>query len=148
MSNALRKLRRRAEKYDAVPLWVKQALPVENKLSEAIQLLAQPLLDSARDGADYRLILVIATLCWNLSLMPKDKRPSLIKDILDKAVKPGESPREAEQIVEFLLSRKETLFPDDKRVILDHTFVGEGREIGFFVKYATDQPPSMPSQKT
>jgi hypothetical protein len=145
LSSALRKFKRQAEKYNAVPLWVKQALPVENKLSEAIEHIAQPLLDSAQDDADRRFAIVIATACWNLSLMPKDERPALIKDLLHKSVKPGQSSREVEQMIEALISRKEALFPDDKRVILDYTFVGEADEMQFFVKYATDQPPGIPN---
>jgi hypothetical protein len=143
----LRKFKRQAGKYDAVPLWVKQALPVENKLSEAIERIAQPLLDSARDDADRRLSVLIATACWNLSLMPKDERPAHIKDLLDKSIKPGQSPREVEQMIEAFISRKESLFPDDKRVVLNYTFVGEADEMQFFVKYATDQPPKMPNSR-
>ena len=145
MSNALRKFKRQAGKYDAVPLWVKQALPVEHKLSEAIEHIAQPLLDSARDDADRRLVLVAATTCWNLSLMPKGERPALIKDLLAKTVKPGQSAREVEQMIEALVLRKEAMFPDDKRVVLNYTFVGEADEMHFFVKYATDQPPGIPN---
>lgn len=147
MSNALRKFKRQAEKQDAVPLWVKRALPIENKLSEAIEHIAQPLLDSARDDEDRRLSLVIATACWNLSLMPKDERPALIKDLLDKTIKPGQPAREVEQVIEALVLRKEAMFPDDKRVVLNYTFVGEADEMQFFVKYATDQPPKMPNSR-
>lgn len=147
MSNALRKFKRQAEKYDAVPLWVKRALPVEHKLSDAIERIAQPLLDSARDDADRRLAIVIAAACWNLSLMPKDDRPALIRNLLDKSIKPGQEPREAEQMFEALVLRKEALFPDDKRVVLDYTFVGEADEMQFFVRYATDQPPELPNSR-
>lgn len=145
MSNALRKFKRQAEKHDAVPLRVKRPLPVENKLSEAIERIAQPLLDSARDDSDRRLAIVIAAACWNLSLMPKDDRPAFVKDLLDKSIKPGLSLREVEQVIEALVLRKEALFPDDKRVVLDYSFVGEADEMQFFVKYATDQPPGIPN---
>ncbi|MBP8911999.1 MAG: hypothetical protein KBI32_10900 [Phycisphaerae bacterium] len=148
MSNVLRKFKRQSQKYDAIPLWVKQALPVENKLSDAIERLAQPLLDSARDDADRRLSLVIATVCWNLSLMPKDERPALIKDLLDKSIKSGQPAREVEQAFESLVSRKEAMFPDDKRVVLDYSFVGEAEEMQFFVKYATDHPPGIPNRRS
>ncbi|HNS21702.1 MAG TPA: hypothetical protein PKH24_14450 [Sedimentisphaerales bacterium] len=145
MSNALRRFKRQAGKYDAVPLWVKRASSGENKLSEAIEHVAQPLLDSARDDADRRLSLMIVMACWNLSLMPENERPALIKDLLAKTVKPGQSPREVEPMFESLVSRKEALFPDDKRVILDYTFVGEADEMQFFVRYATGQPPRIPN---
>jgi len=145
LGNALRKFRRQGETHDAVPLWVTQALSVENKLSDAIERLAQPLLDSARSDEDRRLAIGIATASWNLSLMPKDDRPALIKDLLDKTIKPGQSPRMVEQMIEALVLRKEAMFPDDKRVVLNYTFVGEADEMHFFVKYATDQPPGIPN---
>ncbi len=79
--------------------------------------------------------------------MPKGERPALIKDLLDKAAKPGQSAPEVEQKIESLVSRKEALFPDDKRVVLDYTFVGEADEMQFFVKYATDQVPGIPNYR-
>jgi len=116
-------------------------------LSDAIERIAQPLLDSARDDADRRLAIVIAAVCWNLSLMPKGERPALIKNLLDKSIKPGQEPRELEQMFEALVLRKEALFPDDKRVVLDYSFVGEADEMQFFVKYTTDQPPELPKSR-
>jgi hypothetical protein len=141
MSNALRKLRRQADKYDSIPLWVKHATSVGPKLSERVIDVAKPLLDSARNEDDYRLSIVIATACWNLALMPKDRRPALVQDLLDESVKPGESSLDVERMIADIVARKEALYPDDKRIILDYTFVGGGKTAEFFVKYATDQPP-------
>jgi hypothetical protein len=140
MSNALRKLRRQATKYDSIPLWVKQATSVGPKLSEMVMDVAKPLLDSARNEDDYRLGIVIATACWNLALMPQDERPALVQDLLNKSVKPGESSLDIERMMADLIARKEALYPNDKRIILDYTFVGEGDSMEFFVKYAGEEP--------
>lgn len=139
MSNALSKLSRQAGKCEPIPSWVKEAVSVGPKLSEIVMDLAKPLLDSARNEEDYRKSILIAALCWNLALTPKDKRAAFMHDLLNKAVKPGESLLDVERMIADVVARKEALYPDDKRLIIDYTFVAKGKSTTFFVKYTSDQ---------
>jgi hypothetical protein len=140
MSNALRRLGRHAEKHEAVPSWVKDAGSVGPKLSELVFNVAKPLLESATNDEDYRKSILIAVLCWNLALTPEDKRSAVVQDLLAKAVKPGESAADVERMIADIVARKEALYPDDKRFIIDHTFARKGKDTTFFVKYVVDQP--------
>jgi hypothetical protein len=142
MSNALRSLSRHAGKCEPVPSWVKDASLAGPRLSQLVIDVAKPLLDSARTEEDYRKSILIALFCWNLPLTPEDKRPALMRELLDEVIGPGESPADVERMIADIVARKEALYPDDKRLIIDHTFVREGKDMTFFVKYAADQPPS------
>ena len=89
--------------------------------------------------------MTMAVTCWNLALFPKRERPAMLKDLLNKAVKPGQPSFEVEQTMEAFVARKNALFPNDRRIILDYTFIGEGDSKELFVKFATDHPPSAPA---
>lgn len=88
------------------------------KMSENILHLAEPLLEHSEneEGA-----LSLATIAWNLSLIPEDERGSMLEKLLRQA---AETDPEMEHGMRVLLmdlvERKLELYPDDRRMILGH----------------------------
>lgn len=100
-------------------------------MSNVLVDFAQPLLDAARNEGDFRLAITVAAACWNLSLLPESERSAALKDF-----KPGfETPQELERQMRLLVARKEALFPNDKRVILDYQVSGGPQDGNVVVRY-------------
>lgn len=133
--SGLRKLKRRHDrKY--VDTVAKIASRYNRKLSDVLLELAKPLLTTARTEEDFRTDVETAILGWNLSFLPADKRATFLRDSMDSL--PGgreDLPVEAEQCLQMLVARKQALFPDDRRIVVDHQISGGPRDGNLVVTY-------------
>ena len=84
----------------------------------------------------FQLAISLAVLCWNLSLAPADKRAAMVDDMLRKLVKPGESTDDVRHVMAVLIARKETLFPNDRRLITDHRVSGGPKNANIVIEYS------------
>ena len=108
------------------------------KMSKNILHLAEPLLEHSEDeeGA-----LSVATIAWNLSLIPEDERgPKLEKLLRPAAKKVPEIERGMRVLLKDLVERKLELYPDDRRMILGHELARTGEDTMFNV-VSTLMPP-------
>jgi hypothetical protein len=123
--------RRRISRVERVPFGYAR------KMSDVLVDFAQPLLDTARSEDDFRLAIMIAAACWNLSLLPESERSAPLQQLTSSEMfKPGlEASQELERHMRALVARKEALFPDDKRVILDYQVSGGPRDGYVEVRY-------------
>jgi len=97
------------------------------KMSESILHLAEPLLDLSMDEEK---AVSLATIAWNLSLVPNDERGSTLEKLLRPvAEKDPEMEREMRGMLKDLVERKLELYPDDRRMILGHEIAGAGDDI-------------------
>jgi len=88
------------------------------KMSEVIQDFAEPLLEGAESPQEINKALLIAMVAWNYSL-------------LDDAARSNPDPAQAailsapgvKEVFEALLRRKEQLYPDNRRAILDYELI-------------------------
>jgi len=110
------------------------------KMSDVLVEVAQPMIDKAQNQAQFQLAIGLAAACWNLSLMPADKRPASIEDTIRELVKPGQPIDDVREVVRLLIARKETLFPDDKRLITTYQVSGERGNADIVVEYS---PPEQ-----
>jgi hypothetical protein len=81
-------------------------------LEDAIRLVAEPLLESAPDYKSKEMILKLATLAWNFTLLdPIEQRKMLVKiaDLFQGT--------ERKKMFYYLARRKAFLFPDEERAI-------------------------------
>jgi hypothetical protein len=108
------------------------------KMSENILHLAEPLLEHSEneEGA-----LSLATIAWNLSLIPEDERGPMLEKLLRPAAeKDPEQERGMRVLLRDLVERKLELYPDDRRMILGHELAKTGEDSMFNV-VSTLMPP-------
>jgi hypothetical protein len=97
------------------------------RMSEVLEDFAEPLLSVADSPEDTRRALVVAMAAWNYALLREaaDAEPDLDSTLLSD---PG-----ARRVFEFLVARKQELYPDNKRAILDYQLIPNGTEYQFNV---------------
>ena len=116
-------------------LGVKREMPTpegEAKVSAVILQLAEPLMkqhDTTAERAEAILMLTIAG--WNKSMFPPDKQPLIEKDLIDAFVpKDGsaEAVGVAVEVLDIIAERRQKLFPDLRKIIVDYEVeIGGGR---------------------
>jgi len=90
-------------------------------MSEVIEELAEPLLETAESHDDEQSILRMAILSWNLALFPETKREEEIEELVLRLCGDDEfMAATIELTLRLLVERKQELFPDIDRVIVDY----------------------------
>lgn len=98
-------------------------LPSDEKTSSVILRFAQPLLDEA-DIADYDIFhscISIAIIAWNTALLSPDERRKSLMDIIKKI--PMIDRLFYRRVLDTLIRRKETEFPEFKWVVVDFNII-------------------------
>ncbi|MFH0990566.1 MAG: hypothetical protein V1799_11185 [bacterium] len=93
--------------------------PGMEKMSEVLLHFAAPLLNSAPNDAAYELALTFSIAVWNLSLIPPEGQAVQMQELIEATGK--DDPGETRAIIEMLLQRKQTHFPENRRLIADYT---------------------------
>lgn len=110
----------------------------ENKLSETIIDFTEPLLNMCRSYKDKEKILSLAILVWNMCIIPKKEaealRKSLCKNICGND---QQAIKDMDEIVNYLIARKNYLFKDDKRFIVSYNITK--RKGGLYLDVAYSQ---------
>ncbi len=104
-------------------------------LSQYISILAKPFLMHCRSIDDEKTVLIIAMISWNLAVAEKIGA----KDLTDKFVTGNTNQVKTldknlfDEIVTRFIIRKNILFPDDMRFVLDYDIIvdddGDGYEL-------------------
>ncbi|HUT94263.1 MAG TPA: hypothetical protein VMY37_32690 [Thermoguttaceae bacterium] len=116
-------------------LGAKREIPTpegEARMSAVILEVAEPLLKrhgKTPDRAKAVIMLVVAG--WNKALLPPDQQPALEKEIIDHLV-PEDGSAEAigvaVDIMDTAADRREKLFPDLRKIIVDYEVeISDGR---------------------
>lgn len=116
-------------------LGVKREMPTpegEAKMSAVILQLAEPLMTlhgKTAERAEAILMLTIAG--WNKSMFPPDKQPLIEKELIDAFV-PRDGSAEAVgvavEVMDIIAERRQKLFPDLRKIIVDYEVtIGGGR---------------------
>ena len=116
-------------------LGVKREMPTpegEAKMSAVILQLADPLMKQHGKTAERAEAILMLTIGgWNKSMFPPDKQPLIEKDLIDAFVpKDGsaEAVGVAVEVMDFIAERRQKLFPDLRKIIVDHEVtIGGGR---------------------
>jgi hypothetical protein len=88
------------------------------KMSEVIEDFAEPLLSMSDSPEDIKKSLTVAMIAWNYSLLPDEQK--------DESDIPLLTDPTLWRVFENLLVRKEQLYPDIKRAIVDFEFIPNG----------------------
>jgi len=104
----------------------------EPKMSEVILDLADPLLDGdVSNPKEVDFIVQLTIAAWNKSMFPPDKQPLIEKDLVDAFV-PQDGSAEAVgvavEVMDIIAERRQKLFPDLRKIIVDYEVeIGGGR---------------------
>ena len=115
-----------------------RSIPVEyistNKLSGVVLDYAEPLINAAGDNEE-KAIRFSVTL-WNASLLPKQKALEIIEPSLDDMANGDQLlKKEFYTMFEMMYNRKQSLFSNDKRFIVDYSL--EENDEGFYLQVAS-----------
>ena len=96
----------------------------EARMSAVILQLAGPLLKQHGKTPQRAEAIIMLTIAgWNKSMFPPDKQPLIEKDLINNFVpKDGnaEAVGVAVQIMDTMIERRERLFPDLRKIIVDY----------------------------
>jgi hypothetical protein len=90
------------------------------KMSDALEELVEPYADLAKTGENYRKLLDLGMMAWNIALLPADERQAIIDEMIETglASDTASARAHAREIVETLVRRKEKLFAANQRLIV------------------------------
>jgi len=116
-------------------LGVKREMPTpesEAKMSAVILQLAEPMMKQHGTTAERAEALLMLTIAgWNKSMFPPDKQPLVEKDLINAFVpKDGsaEAVGVAVEVMDIIAERRQKLFPDLRKIIVDYEVeIGGGR---------------------
>ncbi|MDY6938208.1 MAG: hypothetical protein SWY16_11125 [Cyanobacteriota bacterium] len=93
----------------------------EVKMSEVLKAFVEPYVESGMTLPQRMKLLDIAVLAWNLSLLSEESRPSIIEQAIDQSFPKTENRvrREMREVIDELIERKQKLFAQYERYIVD-----------------------------
>ncbi len=90
------------------------------KMSEVLRAFVEPYLGLTSTDNGQRMLLYIATAAWNAALLPEEKRPAMLDEVVEKGLSgfPEEEQEELRKLLADMVARKLALFDENKRFIL------------------------------
>lgn len=100
----------------------KKTTTAENKLSEVIMEFVEPLSERINDIVVTKRIIEFGILIWNLSFLPLEEREEQKKSIMKSfSIKEDDQDDDGfNEIYDYLIFRKDTLFKNDKRFVVNY----------------------------
>ena len=99
----------------------------EAKMSAVILQLAEPLIKQHGTTAERaKTILMLTIASWNKSMFPPHKQPLVEKDLINAFVPKDGSAQAigmAVEVMDIIAERRQELFPDLRKIIVDHEVV-------------------------
>ena len=92
----------------------------ENKISEAILKLAEPLLEECNNDAEYRKAISFSVTIWNLCTMSTEEKCSFINKLLDDSTDSPDGKLFLQNLINRFIERKMQLYPHDHRYVVDY----------------------------
>lgn len=108
-------------------LGVQREIPTpegEARMSAVILQLAEPLLKQhGKTPQRAEAIIMLTVAAWNKSMFPPDKQPLIEKDLIDSFVPKGGNAEDvgvAVEMMDMIVERREKLFPDLRKIVVDY----------------------------
>ena len=110
------------------------------RMSAVLLELAEPLLKQHGKTAERAQGIIMLTIAaWNKSMFPIDKQPLVEKDLIDAFV-PKDGSAEAVgvaiELMDLIDDRRQKLFPDIRKIIMDHEVEISGGRLTLHVSSA------------
>jgi len=114
-------------------------VPRMRKLSEVILELIEPFMDDI-PLENMEMLIQIGIVAWDLAILPPHQRPKAKAMMLREA----HGPRgDVGALLDVFIERKEQLFPDDRRFVVDYTYT-PGKKGGYLQVLASMDPADLP----
>ena len=98
----------------------KNNLPTANKLSAVILEFVKSLSERIDNDEMNKSMIQFGILVWNISLFPMEDREKQKDSIIKRLVKDKQIEDEFNEIYDYLIFRKDTLFKNDRRFVVDY----------------------------
>jgi hypothetical protein len=120
-----------------------QNLEGVEKMSEVLETFVEPYLDFADSCADREKLFTIAVAAWNLTFMPEEKRPAIIKEMIAVGVDKKDmlAQQDMRAILNEMIARKLTLFSDNQRLIINFQLQESKDKFHLSVASTLTEPP-------
>jgi hypothetical protein len=111
-------------------------------ISDVLVEFINPFIQYANTDEAYHKLLSIAVLAWNTSFYPETEQQNIIDECIDLAAPSAstEVKKEAKDIINTLIKRKQTYFADYKRLIVDYQLIDMGKDYHLTVASTTNIP--------
>ena len=113
------------------------------RMSEVLSEFVEPYIQDAVTEEDYRKVLTLATMAWNASFLPEEKRGEMITDVMDKGLPEADAKLKAglRKVVDEMIARKQVHFAEYKRDIIDFELTDTGEGYHLTVASTMDEIP-------
>ncbi len=116
------------------------------KMSEVLEAFVEPYLDLANTLDELRLLFLTAVLAWNIALLPEDQQQAAIDNLVEKGIRAEdegaeEARADLRSVLNELVARKELLFAEYNRSIVDFRLVDTGDGYHLTVLSGTAETP-------
>jgi hypothetical protein len=101
--------------------------PKGAKMSDALEELVRPYLDFTEDRESLQGLLSMGAFAWNIAAIPEEDRQELFETAFATMKNQGADLVEQKDLVKTLIERKEKLFPDNCRKIMNFELKYTGR---------------------
>jgi hypothetical protein len=100
------------------------------KMSKVLLQLIEPYRRLAQGRENLEKLLTISMIAWNASLMPEGERESFLTKRIDLALshRSDNLVKDFRTMVDGFIKRKELLFPENKRFIVDYELLERGNK--------------------
>jgi hypothetical protein len=99
----------------------------EISISDAIAKIIAPYRDTAQDYESFHKLVTVACTAWNASILPIAKRENMLADML-KLMPDQQSREDFTEIVKELMKRKNRLYPNVNRMIVQFKVTDRGND--------------------
>ena len=101
--------------------------PGEKKMSAVILEYAKPLMEHAENVEQQNKAIAMAIICWNASLIDEKHRDRIVAEAFAETGEMEDSG--VQEVIEFMLSRKEKLFSHNKKMVVDWFVKDKGDQL-------------------
>ena len=120
----------------------------EVKMSEVITTLIQPYSELATTLPAYQNLVTIACIAWNTANLPKGEWAKTIGEAISTLPGIDEEARvDMMGFIKALIQRKELLFPDNKRIIVNFKVTETKNKYYVAIASTLESPKGLPDEK-
>ena len=90
-------------------------------MSEVLKAFVDPYMDAVDTAEDFRSLVVVAALAWNVSFLPEEKQTEMLEEIVVEGIPDGDAEQRAglRYLLHTMVARKQAHFSEHTRMIMD-----------------------------
>ncbi len=115
----------------------------EVKMSEVLENFVDPYLGAVQNSQQRQKLFTLAVFAWNVAILPIAQQERIIETMLKESL-PGADftvRQDTRQLLDSLIARKQSLFADNQRYIVDFQLQGQDQKFHLSVASTLMAPP-------